>query len=188
VAGRYGRPIARAGPDVNKIAKQITRALEHDRLLIVKSALATAAEIHEIQLAKEAGSDMILSNVGKRHGKPGGVKVGVRVRSSRHGKYMAGGVIGATGPVGLLEEGNPRHIIRSSWIPKGGRAFIGPRVGGPRAILRLPDGGVRAWVQHPGTRGEFPFLKGKRRARPAITKIMRAQSSVSVRRQARLKL
>lgn len=81
-----------------------------------------------------------LRGVGKK-----GAKIGVR--------YDFGGrktaLVRATGPFHLLERDNKAHRIPKE---RGSRAR--------KRVVVIPGVGVRAFAQHPGTKGKHPWEKG----------------------------
>jgi hypothetical protein len=69
----------------------------------------------------------------------------------------------ATGPLHLVENSTGAHTI--------------PRAGGrrrrKRKVLMFSDGEFRRSVEHPGTKGQKPFAKGKALATPVMTTIIK---------------
>lgn len=107
-----------------------------------KSALAVTGGVRDE--IRAATGDMRLSGVGRR-----GAKVGAR--------YTVAGAkatIRATGPLQLIERPTRPHPI----APR-------KRRNGKRKALRLADGRFVASVQHPGTRGKYPWSKGIEKTR-----------------------
>lgn len=124
---------------VAKTAKMGTelRTLEHQMVsiaaLTVKTSVLTQMQAAGVNNGK-------LRGVGRK-----GAKVGVR--------YDFGGqktaLVRATGPFHLLERDT--------------RAHREPKIRGARArkrILVIPGVGVRAWANHPGSKGKHPWEKG----------------------------
>ena len=99
--------------------------------------------------------DMNMSGVGK------GAKVGVRydIKGSRNPTAL----MRATGPLHLVENSTGAHTIPRAASRRRGK----------RKRLAFPDGSVRRSVQHPGTKGQAPFAKGKKAATPVMTTIIK---------------
>lgn len=107
-----------------------------------------------------AVSPSTLRNVGKR-----GAKLGVRVRQVNLGVTHPVAYVKAVGPWQIHEFDTKAHTI-----PRD-------RKRGRKAI-RLPDGQIRASVEHPGTKGQHTFAKGVAAVAPRVPKVI---SEVSVR-------
>jgi len=98
--------------------------------------------------------DMNLSGVGS-----GGAKVGVRYDIK--GTKNPTALMKATGPLQLVENSTAAHTI--------------PRAGGRRRRKRkvlLINGEFSRTVEHPGTKGQQPFAKGKAAATPVMRTII----------------
>jgi hypothetical protein len=113
---------------------------------------AAALEVKGVLLAemRRAAPNLRL-NVGKR-----GKKIGV---SYQPGASSGTAVIRATGPVQLIESATKPHRI-----PRERRRG--------RRVVVIPGLGVRAWANHPGTRGKHPWSKGVALAVPKVPKIV----------------
>lgn len=88
-------------------------------------------------------------------------------------------VRGFSNPTALVRWRGPFHLVdnptRPHTIPKSRR--------GRAKRLKLPDGGVRASVQHPGTSGKRSFPRAAAKAKIAVPRVM-ARPLVSGWRQA----
>lgn len=120
--------------------------LEQRTVLIAAMAVKKSVQA---QLAAAGVQNGKLRGVGKR-----GAKVGVRYD-------MAGkkALVRATGPFQLIERDTKAHQI--------------PRARGARARKRyavIPGVGVRAYANHPGTKGKHPWAKGVVAAIPVAEK------------------
>lgn len=110
-------------------------------------------------LASARVADMRLSGVGKK-----GARLGVLDSVKSFGPNVVG-ILRATGPWQLIERDTKPHTIPRL---KGGRSRstgftrqYGPAFGGVNERkLKLPNGGVRSVVFHPGTQGKKPWAKG----------------------------
>lgn len=108
------------------------------------AALAVKSSVLQ-QLQAAGVNDGRLSGVGKR-----GAKVGVSYTVTGHTA-----IVKATGPFPLIESDTKAHRI--------------PRERGRRARKRyavIPGVGVRAYADHPGTKGKHPWKKGVVAAQP----------------------
>lgn len=158
------------GPDIARIMGNIGTSVERGRVGTVGKAALGAKKVHESSIRAIVG-DMHMSGVGKS-----GSRVGVRydMRTSAGG---ASAVIKATGPLHLIERNTAGRVIRSRHGGRGRprRGFIGPvgTSGGQRAVLNIPGIGYRRSARHPGTRGQHPWEKGRKRSEPVIRKVMR---------------
>lgn len=95
-------------------------------------------------------------NVGKK-----GAKVGVRYDTPA--PHMV--VVRMTGPAHLLESDTKAHRIPREKI---GRGRV--RRANTKKIF-IPGVGVRAYVNHPGTRGKHPWAKGIRLGLPKVNQV-----------------
>jgi hypothetical protein len=93
-----------------------------------------------------------LSGVGRK-----GAKVGVRydIQGRRNSALVR-----ATGPFQLIERDTKAH--RMPRERKTARA--------KKRVVVIPNVGVRAWAQHPGTKGKHPWAKGVAAAVPVQEK------------------
>lgn len=132
-----------------KTAKMGTElgTLEHR---MVEIAALTVKKSVQAQMQAAGVDNGKLRGVGKK-----GAKIGVR--------YDFGGqktaLVRATGPFHLLERTNKAHRI--------------PKVRGARArkrVVVIPGVGVRAWANHPGSKGKHPWAKGVAAALPVQEK------------------
>lgn len=112
------------------------RRLERNMVVVAAQTVKTSVQT---QLAAAGVQNGKLRGVGKR-----GAKIGVR--------YDVAGdtaLVRATGPFQLIERDTKAHRI--------------PKVRGARArkrVVAIPGVGVRAWANHPGTKGKHPWAKG----------------------------
>lgn len=124
---------------------------------------AAALEVKGILLAEmRRVAPGLKLNVGKR-----GKKIGV---SYTPGVSSGTAVIRATGPVQLIENTTKPHRI-----PRA-------RARGGRRVVVIPGVGVRAWANHPGTRGKHPWAKGVAVAVPRVPKIVDAELDRTMRK------
>lgn len=111
--------------------------LEHRTVQIAALAVKTSV-LTQMQAAGVNNGK--LRGVGKK-----GAKVGVR--------YDFGGrstaLVRATGPFQLIERDTKAHRIPKE---RGARAR--------KRVVVIPGVGVRAWADHPGTKGKHPWAKG----------------------------
>lgn len=94
----------------------------------------------------------------------GGRNAKVGVRYDIKGTRNPSALMRATGPLHLVENDTSPRVI-----PKARRRR------GARKMLRLPDGGIRRSVNHPGTKGQQPFAEGRKAAEPVMTKMIRSR-------------
>jgi hypothetical protein len=143
---------------------------------------ATYAAGRYVEASVEALTPDRLRNVGKS-----GAKVGVRTRPPKKRGADASAAVQATGPFHLLEHPSAAHII----IPKAARRNAGISGRGSRSAkkarlysylfggagygapaLRLPNGGLRHSVLHPGVQSPSrPFARGVAIAAPNVSQI-----------------
>jgi hypothetical protein len=120
--------------------------LEHRTVEIAALAVKTSVTA---AMAAAGVNNGKLRGVGKK-----GAKVGVR--------YDVAGntaLVRATGPFQLIERDTKDHRI--------------PKMRGSRAkkrVVVIPGVGVRAWANHPGTKGKHPWEKGVIAAVPVAEK------------------
>lgn len=167
------------GPSILRIMSGIERAIQDGRSAAIKKAALAGKVIHAAEISKASGGDSKLSGVG-----PKGAKVGVRFDMAR-GSFDPEALLKATGPMQLIESDTSGHVIRSRHATGyKRRGFVGPTLPGqfrvkntfgPKLspVLNIPGIGYRRSARHPGTRGKHPWQKGKDRARPVETRIMR---------------
>lgn len=143
----------RARGFANDLPKVERRAVGAAALVVKNSALT--------ELRSAVGPDLRMSGVGKR-----GAKVGARYDQAAG---SASALVRATGPVHLIENDTKPHKIS----PKRRR--------GSRGALSIPGVGVRASVNHPGTRGKKPWAKAVAKARPKVGGIVAAETNKAMR-------
>ena len=164
--------------------------IDGNRETIMAASMA-AKQIHIAAINAVAGGDGRLSGVGVR-----GAKVGARF-SIKGTSTSPESFIKATGPLPLIENDTKGHVIRSKHVRgKARRGFVGPtalgqfkqkKVTGPSLapVLNIPGIGYRRSARHPGTKGQHPWRKGKKRAQPVITKIMRKRTFTIIKKAAK---
>lgn len=117
-----------------RVSKDVRGA---DRGIVNRAALATKKAV-QVRLAVAAPRGRL--NVGKR-----GQKIGVR-----YTLLPKSAKVFMTGPAQLIERDTKPHRIPKE--RKTGRA--------KRRYAVIPGVGVRAWANHPGTKGKHPWRKG----------------------------
>lgn len=153
----------------------------------VGQAALTMKKSVQAELRRAIGADLKMSNVGRR---AGGAKIGVTF-NVKDFKGDPTALLKMTGPAQLVERDTDPHPI----LPRGVGRVQGRRTkanrlaakqelynalfGGRVAVagrnirpLRLADGNFRYIVNHPGTKGKFPWAKGTTAATPAARKIL----------------
>lgn len=105
-----------------------------------------------------------LSGVGKN-----GAKLGVRYNVGTF-DGQAKSLVYATGPFHLIERDTKKHRI-----PRERRSK-------KRRLLSIPGIGVRAWANHPGTRGKHPWAKGVDDAMPGVKELLDNETLQILRR------
>lgn len=140
------------------------------KILAGKTALMAVAigntPVKATRIAGESAAAIIrgvspsrLRNVGRN-----GANLGVRVQVLGVGTSALGRVA-ASGPWQIIEYDTRPHPIPKLKGSRGKK--FGPSFGG----VKLPDGGVRRQVFHPGTKGQLPFHKGAVLAHPVIPRV-----------------
>ncbi len=124
---------------LNKTAKMGTELSKLDHRM-VEIAVQTVKKSVQAQMQAAGVDNGKLRGVGKR-----GAKVGVRYDFVN----SASALVRATGPFHLLERDTRAHRIPKT---RGGRAR--------KRVAVIPGVGVRAWANHPGTKGKHPWAKG----------------------------
>lgn len=143
-------------------ASQVAARLEKAGGAIRKAqlqAVKNAALV--LKNANRAGAPARLRNVGRN-----GAALGVSFRVTGGANPTAVGR--ATGPWPIIENNTKPHII----VPKRKRAGGG---------LRLPDGGIRRSVHHPGTRGKQLFHKSTIAGTPKAVKELHKTTALAVK-------
>jgi hypothetical protein len=105
-----------------------------------------------------------LRGVGKR-----GAKLTVRYTEAGSGDSSSA-LVFVTGPAQLIENDTRAHRI-----PKD-------RARGRRRVIVIPGIGVRAFANHPGTKGKHPWAKGVTAAQPLISREFDAAGALLLRR------
>jgi hypothetical protein len=161
------KPLGAAGRDFAQRLGKMSTAIQNGKRDTLTEAAMVAKKAHLAVIQRDAGGDLKLSRVGKR-----GAKVGARYDISGDRAEIK-----ATGPLHFLA--NPMSPHR---IPKARRRGRRRVVVVPGLSVRQGDKGIRAWVQHPGTRGKDTWNKGIDNARPKVSKVMRSQMANVVKR------
>ena len=139
-----------------------------DRLQRGVSDLPSTQTKRVVQVAKaayRASAPERLRGVGKR-----GAKLGVRDNTSRF-PDGAKALIFAIGPWQLIEGDTKAHRIPRS---RGARAR--------RRVVVIPGVGVRAYANHPGTKGKHPWAKTTDKLKPALPRLYVAALGDELRR------
>lgn len=138
---------------INKIESDVVKS-QRD---IEKAAGLAAKQVQESEMRQDAGGNLHLSRV--RSGK--GARIGARFDRGATGMNVK-----ATGPVPLIA-----NDVRAHTIPKARRN---------RRLLAIPGIGVRASVNHPGTKGKDTWNDGRTKAIPVIHTIIGKKSDAVV--------
>lgn len=141
-----------------------------------KSALFVTTVIRGHIIA--ATGDGRLSGVGKK-----GAKVGASYKMYVKGEPYA--VVRAKGPLHLIERDTSPHTIYPKgrtfeYATKGKRAGNVRRRGKGKA-LKIGEN-FRAYAEHPGTRGQHPFERGRDSAEPYVAQIMQTEVRNAIRK------
>lgn len=99
-----------------------------------------------------------------------GAKLNVRYDLNDQSGEDASSTVYVTGPAQLVENDTRAHRIPRQ------------RTRGRRRYAVIPGVGVRAYANHPGTRGKHPWAKGVEAAIPGIRRIFETTSEVALRR------
>ena len=118
-----------------------------EKTTLIEGGLIVKKAVQAELVAAGAGSGR-LRGVGKK-----GAKIGVRVDPL--GKAV---LVRATGPFHLLESNTKAHRIPNE------------RKGRGRRLVSIPGVGVFDSVNHPGTKGKHPWVKGVASAVPLVSK------------------
>lgn len=151
------RDISHLASDMRKRMERIERDVVKSQRDIEKAAALAAKQVQETEMRQDAGGDLRLSRV--RSGK--GARIGARFDRRGDGMHIR-----ATGPVPLIA-----NDIRAHTIPKVRRN---------RRLLAIPGIGVRASVNHPGTKGKDTWDEGRTKAIPVIHTIIGKKSDAVV--------
>jgi hypothetical protein len=181
-----------AGADFAKRFTKMSTAVASSNVDTVKAAALAAKQEHLKVIRRDAGGDLTLSNVGRRKGKQGGRKVGARFDVDKKGSNRAEAIVIPTGPLPLIASPIVGHVIRSAYLrgalrkSKGQSQTFGPALGKisgatRRTVLRTPWG-WRQSVRHPGTKGKRTWTRGRKAARPKITRIIQRQTFDTIKR------
>lgn len=170
------------------VAQFVGRMDKYQKAVKQASSLTAATKesvaVFEREIRRASGGDMRLSKVGTK-----GARVGVRTRTNKLGETTTSVLIAATGPLHLIEGPIKPHVItskglrgsrrsRAALVGSGGalsirgrsRTFIGPTLKASR--LKLPDGGYRFYVNHPGvSKPKKPWAKAEKDVLKLIPKI-----------------
>lgn len=143
-----------------KTTKMVAELGKLENTTVKIAALAVKTSVLE-QLQAAGVKDQRLRGVGKK-----GAKVGVNFS-------VAGStaLVKATGPFHLIESNTKPHRI--------------PKERGPRArrrVVVIPGVGVRAFADHPGTKGKHPWEKGVGAAVPVAAKAEQVALGLALRK------
>lgn len=111
-----------------------------------------------------------LRNVGKK-----GSKLGVRFNMGIY-DGVAKSLVFATGPWQIIERDTKPHRIPRATTGRGRN-----KRANKRPVL-IPGVGVRAWANHPGTRGKHPFDRGVKAAMPEAKRILESPTAALLRK------
>lgn len=173
------------------VMANLSRGIERGRTETLTKAGLVGKGIHAAEISRATGGDSVLSGFNQGKGGRVGARFDVRPGPT---PYV---VLRATGPMQLIERDTDGHVIRSRRLTgRGRRGFVGPTLPGQfrrrrgigpqlRAVIDIPGIGYRYSARHRGTKGKHPWEKGKKRARPAMTRVIRRNLFNVVRRSAR---
>lgn len=157
------KPLSQMPSDLRRRIDKIETAIERSARDSIRAAAAEAKATQQDVMRRDAGGDLRLSRV--RSGR--GAKIGASYKLTPVSPWSA--TVRATGPVPLIASRIKPHAI-----PKAGRRR--------RKMLAIPGIGVRASVQHPGTKGKDTWDRGRKRAAPKVTKIIGRRTDEAVKR------
>ena len=151
---------------IQRTAKAIERG-QKDTLMA--AALIMKDHITD-ELKRDVGSDLQMRNVGSVKTKgAGGAKLGVGFNVK--GVYNPTALFNPRGPVALNEYGARPHIVWGK-IKRTGR----------QRRMRMPDGGFRNVVPHPGTRGKKSWACGREKGtKPAVDRMRKSMIDIAKR-------
>ena len=142
---------------LGKTAKMGEELARLDRTMAEQAALAIKASV--LTAMSEAGvKNGRLRGVGKK-----GAKIGVRY--DIQGRKNSA-LIRATGPFQLIERDTKAHrvpkLYKNQFSATNSPLLSIPKVSrsAKRGKIAIPGVGVRAWANHPGTKGKHPWDKG----------------------------
>jgi hypothetical protein len=147
------RDVSHLPGDLKRRVDKIETAIDRSARESVRLAAQAAKGIQLDVMKSDAGGDLKLSRV--RGGK--GAAVGARYDLRGMGRESTAEVK-ATGPVPLIANPSKAHAI-----PKKGRR---------RKVLAIPGIGVRASVQHPGTKGKDTWNRGREKAERKVKTVI----------------
>lgn len=133
-----------------KTARMTTGLKQVERRLALSAATTVKVSVTAAMAAAGVKNGR-LRGVGKK-----GARVGVRYQPLGEARYL----VKATGPFQLIESNTKPHRVPRQ--PKTGRA--------KKRVVVIPGVGVRAYANHPGTKGKHPWAKGVAAAVPAQRK------------------
>jgi hypothetical protein len=150
-------------------AQQIRTVPKHMEVAEVAAITKSSMMIKEA-VQDNLPSSKIMRNVGKR-----GMKVGVKYKVAR----AAGNpfsIVSAYGPVHILEWGasprgglgKPTHRIPKLMVGRGKNSRVNTKK------LYIPGIGVRAFVMHPGFKGQYPWQRGVDKVLPTVAVTMQS--------------
>lgn len=139
---------AAAASDWGQRVNKIRTSVERGRSETLKKAGMAGKTAHNAVIKRDSGGDMRLSGVGKR-----GARVGSRFDVRGDDVEFK-----ATGPLHFVA--NPMSPHR---IPR-------VRTRGRRRVVVIPGVGVRAYANHPGTKGKDTWNRGAKVARTKVSR------------------
>lgn len=193
------KPMRAAGPDIGRRLQKLASTIEGGSFDTVKASAEVAKKQQLAVMRRDSGGDLRLSGVNAAKGRGGNAKIGVnyRVRKASGIGVGASAFVKATGPLQIINNDTQGRVIRSAYLRGRGaagrgrvarRGFVGPVLpgqfagAGRRAVLRLPDGGFRQSVRHPGTKGKNTWQLGRKQAEPDVAKSMRGRTTATIKR------
>ena len=145
-----------------KDMRQFPETLEKATADATGKAALQMTQVARRRISAAAGGDSRLSNMGRR-----GAKVGARYDMRKGPNPSA--LVKATGPLHILERDTKPHDM-----PRQRRR-------GRRRVMNTPWG-PRAFVKHPGTKGQAPFAKAVAEEAPKVPLVYARELRAAMRK------
>lgn len=147
-----------------KMSRLATDITHTDTRVVKASALAVKTSV-QVRLRAAVPSGKL--NVGKK-----GARVSVRYDLISDSEAR----VGMTGPAQLVESDTQPHRVPRDKVGRGRRRRDNKK------LIYIPGIGVRAYANHPGTKGKHPWKKGLAASRPLISKAAAHEYFAPIRR------